>query len=193
MTTFANWCDGDVAKITPRDFANIAKQVKNKEWKEGRFILGFLYGVISKVKFSTDMLGDEKEMLIGEFRGYDAECKAKFRSDKMMLWHAVRELLSDTLASAGKNDPVQFAWELGIVRSSNALGWSWAIRTIVAPAVVSPINALAEAVDEFMTKPEAMAPAAAADDENASLPGVAESGIDTGTPAVTKSAKKKAA
>lgn len=134
------------AKIVAKDVGN-PKLIATLPDNENKLVLGAIIGIARDFKSKVDQR-DLKEywFFTGDFEAVPAEAgKDVTRSGVLYLPTGIQELISNALYDAqGERltDAVQFAFEVSVVKATNAQGYSWAFEPKMQAAPNDPLAEL---------------------------------------------------
>lgn len=153
-----------IAKITMRTLGLDAKKHIPEDGKPP-IAIAQIYGVAQRIKIVEDkQRGDTFEAITGTFEAVNLETGEIYQSGVLYLPAGIHDLVAAAVKNLDPEDrkgAVKFKLEIGVVKSSNAAGYSYEARSVVKASDVDPLADLRAAggPPTLMQKPAAQPPA----------------------------------
>ena len=135
-------------KLTVKDLGN----PRGVDDKMPDKVLGTIIGRATGIKMVVDAKGEAFEAIIGMFEGTPHDpAENIITSSKLFLPGGFHEVITGQLKTEGVS-LVSFAFEVHSVKATNAIGYSYAFRPIVAPAATDELAELRKGVADAQAK-----------------------------------------
>lgn len=131
------------SKVVAKDAGN-PKKIVNLPENENQMLLGTVIGIADGIKISKAADGmTEHKGLKGQFEVTPADPAADIvRSGVAFLGESFQADIVKLLEDENGPDSVSFGFEIYVVRATNAAGYSWAYRPLMAASEADPLAAL---------------------------------------------------
>lgn len=148
-----------LTKLTLKGMRCNPKKVTAKDENDNTpHIMARIYGYGSDIKVKVDASGNAHVGLMGDFEGINLETGDIYRSGILYLPGGIHEQLTAPFEAYNKLSDedkkkttppkVEFALEIASVKASNAAGYSFAAKSLMAPKTdADPLAALRNAVN----------------------------------------------
>lgn len=131
------------SKVVAKDAGN-PKKIVNLPEGENQMLLGTVIGIADGIKISKAADGmTEHKGLKGQFEVTPADATLDVvRSGVAFLGESFQADIVKLLEAEDGPDSVSFGFEIYVVKATNAAGYSWAYRPLMAASEADPLAAL---------------------------------------------------